>query len=73
MTNSNTTTSGVNDNNDVYNELYSESREKYLEIILNNIKNRQYILDDLFKQKIWLQCYINIGIILCFYFSSFYY
>ena len=66
-TNSITTTSSVNSNNN-YNQLYSDSQEKYLEIILNNIKNRQYILDELFRQKVWLQCYINIGIILCFYF-----
>ena len=64
--NSTTNEVDITDNN--YNQLYADSQEQYLHIIKNNIKNRQYIIDSLFKQKIWLQCYINIGIILCFYF-----
>ena len=60
MTNSTTSTSSANSN--------SNSRSDYLKVILNNIKNRQDIIDSLFKEKTWLQCYINIGVILCFYF-----
>ena len=62
--NSTTKQSETTDNN----QLSVNSQKEYLEIILNNIENRQYIIDSLFKKKTWIECYSNIAIILCFYF-----